>query len=568
MSATTLLPHWVYSDSFKQNTMQKIHRLTPLQHMERSEKRLKQGLFTKSLKDVAILKEDANHVEFALYSEALILTQQGKFLKALGAVQNLLRQNIPEYQTKIENLEAALLVILAQEQLAQDNIKKSSYYLKYFVSKYKSTPYNSTALNLIQTINRKFKPADGPANPLKIALLLPTSGEYAEVGQHLLRSAQLSLFDSNNENLLLYPLDTKSTPEGAQQAIKKAISQNVDIAIGPLLSSSVDAIVPYMEANMIMFPFSSNMSVAGKRVFLNSFNPQEQARAIAKKAVDLGRKSFAALIPTTPYGQMVFQTFQHEIRSLTGKEIKYAFYDPEKIDISPQLDMITNMEESTRIYQKELKKLEKDFTSLGNAMDDDKLTRLEKMRKSKPQPVIDFDALFIPSKGEDLPLIASQLAFFDIDANDVLLLGTSAWNNKGVLKNRGEYLKNSLFPTLSEKRTTIFGDRYFKSYGETPHMFSTFAYDSINILSDFHKLHGNKVNRLPKYLTREFGFNGLNGAFRFNSKGIPERQYAFKAIKRNKLKTIIPAAKVMTPYLPANIQQRNHRSLFNFNPWD
>lgn len=564
--ATTLLPHWVYSDNFKQNAAHKINRLTPTQHMARAEKRLKQGLHKQALKDLSIIKDNTNHKEFVNYATAVILTQQGHFKKSLGIVQDLLATGSIEYRDKIEDLEAALLVILSQENLAKDDIKKASYYLKYFVSKYKRTPYNNTALMLIQTINRKFKPPVKSISPLKIALLLPTSGEYAEIGQHLLRSAQLALFDSNNKNMLLYPLDTKGSPEGAQLAIKKAIEQGVDITIGPLLSSSVDAVTPFATGDMIMFPFSSNIKVASNKVFLNSFNPQEQARTIAKKAVDLRRKSFAALIPNTPYGQMVFQTFQNEIRSLTGKEIKYAFYDPEKIDISPQLDMITNMEETTNIYNKEIKALEKEFKAIGSAMDDDKLARLEEMRKSKPQPVIDFDALFIPSNGEDLPLIASQLAFFDIDAKDVLLLGTSTWNNQDVLKNRGEYLKNSIFPALPEEGIHDFEKTYFNSYGKTPHPFSTFAYDSIQLLSDFHHLHGNQVNKLPSYLSTEFGFNGLNGAFRFNQQGIPERQYAFKSIGRNKLKTVTPAAKVMTPYLPVNIQNKA-KSFFNFNPW-
>jgi hypothetical protein len=339
------------------------------------------------------------------------------------------------------------------------------------------------------------------------------------------------------------------------------------VAIGPLLSSSVDAVIPFAKNKMIIFPFSSNMKVASKQVYLNSYNPQEQARVIAKKAVDEGRKSFAALIPNTPYGQTVFGEFREEVNRLTGKDIKYAFYDPDKIDISPQLDMLTNMDEARKAYQKEIRKLEQEFNAIGSAMDNEKLARLREMKGSSPKPIIDFDALFIPAQGEALPLIASQLAFFDIDAHDVLLLGTSTWNNEGVLKNHGEYLENSLFPVLPNNDIAVYEKAYFESYGETPNPFASFAYDTVQLLNDFHKLYGNQTRRLPGYLSREFGFNGLNGAYGFTIKGVPTREYAFKSVGRNDFKEVISAAPVMTPYLPASIQNRQ-KSIFSFSPWE
>ncbi len=567
--STSMLSDWMYSNNFKNNIAKKLYRVSPEQRVSRGEKYLKQGLYKKADKHFSILAQNPEYSIFAKYAEALSLTQQGKFNKALTLVQNTLTNQPLSYKEKLEDLEASLLVILAQQSLNNDDVRNASDYLRYFVSRYKSTPYNSTALTLIQKINRKFKPLDKSNIPLKVALLLPTTGDYAEIGQALLKGSQLAIFDSNNKNLLLYPLNTKGTPEGAKKAMEKAVDQGVDIVVGPLLSSSVEAVMPIANtADKILLPFSSDTKVANRYVFLNSFNPQEQARLIARKAVDLGRKSFAALIPNTPYGQRVFRVFQNEISKLTGKKVLYAFYDPEKIDISPQLDMLTNMDEVRAVYNKELNKLKREYKSLGSAMEDDKIAKLKQMQKEKPSPVINFDALFIPAKAENLPLIASQLAYFDIDASDVLLLGTSTWNNKNILKNRGEYLRNSLFPALpySQDRA-VFEQKYLTSYKQNPHILASFAYDSINILSDFYKQYKNNINKLPNYLTKEFGFNGVNGAFRFTAGGVTQHNYDFKKVANNKFKTVIPAQKVMPPYLPANIQEK--RAFFNsFSIWD
>jgi predicted Zn-dependent protease len=208
VQATTLLPHWVYSDNFRKNASNKIYRLTPQQQADRAENRLKRGLYKKALKDFEIIESNSGFSEFASYGKALTLTQQGKLKEAFNIVQSLLAQYTEDYRAKVEDLEAALLIMMAQEALHNKDIQTASHHLKYFVSKYKNTPYNSTALMLIQKINRRFKPADDSGKPLKIAVLLPTSGEYAAIGQHLLKSAQLALFDTANEGLLLYPLNT------------------------------------------------------------------------------------------------------------------------------------------------------------------------------------------------------------------------------------------------------------------------------------------------------------------------------------------------------------------------
>lgn len=568
-NAVSLLPDWVYSQSFKQDTRNKLYRVSPEQRMNRAEKYLKQGLHHKADWHLSVLSQNLDYQYFANYAKALNQTQQGQFLEALKTVREALKYGSGEYRTQYSDLEASLLVILAQEALLKNDVTSASSYLKYFVANYKSTPYNSTALTLIQQINQRFKPQEDNVTPLKVGLLIPLSGNHAVIGQNLLQAAQLALFDANNKHLLLYPIDTKGTPEGAEEAMQKAVDQGVNVVIGPLLGSSIERVEPIADSHdIILMPFSSDMQKASRYVFLNSFNPQEQARVIAKKAVDLGRKSFAALIPNTPYGQLVFRVFQNEINRLTGKEVVYAFYDPEKIDISPQLDMITNMDKVREEYQKELKALQTEFKSIGSAMSDEKLARLKEMKENKPLPEITFDALFIPAGGESLPLIASQLAVFDIDAHDVLLLGTSAWNDQETLKNRGEYLSNSLFPAMPyNDRKQQFEQAFARSYQRQPHTLAAFAYDSVQILHEFHQQYQNRTARLPRFLTREFGFNGVNGAFRFSSNGIIEHSYDLKSVNGRNFKTVTDAAAVVPPYLPANIQPQT-RSLFGFSPWD
>ena len=73
-------------------------------------------------------------------------------------------------------------------------------------------------------------------------MLLPLSGEAAKAGQGLKNATMIALEDMNNPNLILQYYDTKSSPEGARVAVENALNQQVRLIIGPLMSTSVEAI--------------------------------------------------------------------------------------------------------------------------------------------------------------------------------------------------------------------------------------------------------------------------------------------------------------------------------------
>ena len=45
---------------------------------------------------------------------------------------------------------------------------------------------------------------------LKIGVLLPLSGKFQDMGQSFLKAIQLALFDIGNENIKIYPKDSKA----------------------------------------------------------------------------------------------------------------------------------------------------------------------------------------------------------------------------------------------------------------------------------------------------------------------------------------------------------------------
>jgi len=81
------------------------------------------------------------------------------------------------------------------------------------------------------------------------------------------------------------------------------------------------------------------------------------------------------------------------------------------------------------------------------------------MGESKGRWSADFEALFIPDSSLRVKMIASQLAFYDVKA--VQLIGTSLWHSSDLLKKGAEYLEGAVFPDTFSGEWDPAGDQRF-----------------------------------------------------------------------------------------------------------
>tara|TARA_B100000029_G_scaffold471236_1_gene510737 strand:- start:417 stop:977 length:561 start_codon:yes stop_codon:yes gene_type:complete len=85
---------------------------------------------------------------------------------------------------------------------------------------------------------------------LKIGVLLPLSGEFQDIGESFLRAIQLALYDISNENVKIYPKDSKGNALGAFQAAKKFEELGIKIVVGPIFHENLEKL---KEINNITF---------------------------------------------------------------------------------------------------------------------------------------------------------------------------------------------------------------------------------------------------------------------------------------------------------------------------
>ena len=93
-------------------------------------------------------------------------------------------------------------------------------------------------------------------NILKIGVLLPLSGKFQDIGESFLKAIQLALYDISNENIKIYPKDSKGSALIAYQAAREFEKQGIKIAMNRQMRSKESSEDPikndYFEKQVIL----------------------------------------------------------------------------------------------------------------------------------------------------------------------------------------------------------------------------------------------------------------------------------------------------------------------------
>ena len=91
-------------------------------------------------------------------------------------------------------------------------------------------------------------------NILKIGVLLPLSGHFQDIGESFLKAVQLALYDISNENIKIYPKDSKGNSLGAYESAKEFDKEGIKIVIGPIFFESLERLpgVGHKTASVVM----------------------------------------------------------------------------------------------------------------------------------------------------------------------------------------------------------------------------------------------------------------------------------------------------------------------------
>ncbi|MBK1669902.1 hypothetical protein CKO28_17850 [Rhodovibrio sodomensis] len=359
--------------------------------------------------------------------------------------------------------------------------------------------------------------------PHRVGLLLPLSGPRGDLGQAMLRAAEMALFDVADEQFALVVRDTKGTPEGARRAAEDAIAAGANLLLGPVFSSSVEAVAPVAEGGRVpVVAFSNNREVARPGVWTTGLLPGEQVDRIVGYAAAQGNQSFAVLAPDNSYGELIVQAMQDAAERHEVEFVDSRLFDPDARDISEPVKALAAYPRR----QQELKQRIAELQDQGGAQAQRELRRLNNQDALGEAP---FDAVLLPIGGDRLLQLVPTLPYYDIDPDEVQFLGTAQWAGMELADNPS--LQGALYPAPPPDSRSRFQERYRTIYGATPPDIAGLAYDATalaGLMARRAVQDGTPPFRVftQESLTQRNGFAGVNGLFRLNADGLVERRYS------------------------------------------
>ena len=333
--------------------------------------------------------------------------------------------------------------------------------------------------------------------PVRVGVILPFSSSSASVralANAMMKAAELALFDSGKHDILLMAADDTGSPADAAAAAQKLLDQGAEIIIGPLFSTSVSVVAPLArDRGVPVLAFSTDRTVAGNGIYLMSFQPQSEVARVVAYAASQGRKNFAALIPQTPYGDVVEQSFRQAVTAAGASIGDVERFNP----------------------------------SAGAIMDP-----AAAVAKSG------CDAIFIAQGGSLLRNIAPALAYDGVDNTKVKYLGTGLWSDPATAKE--PLLSGAWFAAPQPSTNDSFNAKYRQTFGAEPPQLASLAYDAISLVALLAP--GAPYHRFTlAALIDPNGFTGANGIFRFRQDGSIERGLAVLAVDPNGFTVASPA---------------------------
>ncbi len=332
----------------------------------------------------------------------------------------------------------------------------------------------------------------------KIALILPLTqgGNASSVGQSLRNAAELAAAETGGGHLTLIVKDDRSTPDGARQATQAALAEGAELIVGPLYAPNVREVGRIARAaNRPVIGFSTDTGAAAQGVYLLSFLIETYVDRVIDYAVSRDKKSFAALVPESDYGNVALAEFQ-EIAAKRGLRVVAI-----------------------------------ERYGAGNAG-----AAIARLSANARQ----IDALFIPEQAEAMAQIAGLLSANGLDGKRVQILGTGLWNDARVLSLPG--LQGAWFAAPDNGGFNAFAGRYREKYGTEPTRIATLAYDAVSLAGALAR--SQSAQKFSNdVLTNSSGFNGTDGVFRFRADGLNERALSILGIANGSTNVVNPAAR-------------------------
>ena len=305
-------------------------------------------------------------------------------------------------------------------------------------------------------------------NKIKIGLLVPFSGEYAEVGKSLLYSLQLALKEIDDDRVIIYPKDTGyGDKEKLNKKIKELIDEDIKVVIGPLTENELNEVYKYKDLTFVSL---SNINPGIKNNVISiGVGLEAQLIAIKNFLEKKNKNKIAILYPDNPYSGFI----EEKLKKIKIKPFKVLKYNSDPRIITGEIEKLTNYSQRKRNLENRKKILEK--------RDDPASEReLKILEQRYTLGKVNFDSVIVLDFGSNLKSVLASLVFADVSQKDVIFTTINQWFDKSIFFENS--IKTIFYPSIDFKNFERFNKEYYKSYNQYPSEIGILAYDALGLI--------------------------------------------------------------------------------------
>ena len=355
---------------------------------------------------------------------------------------------------------------------------------------------------------------------IKIGVLAPLSGEDAFLGKQILNSIRMALTDINNNNIEVYPKDTKSDPDMTLRSALEFEQMGISLVIGPVFYKNL----LYLDKvkNVTFLSLTNKTLDLHKNIISSGINSSSQFNTIKKFLEKNDIKKTIFLIPNSNYDLEV----KKGIKKSKIKLFKQYNYDIDPTKLTKQIEKITN-------YGIRKQNLLDEITRVENSDDPNKEKILENLKKRYTLGSLKFDSVVIADFDESLKSVITSLLYTDVSPKDKYIITLNQWFDESL---QNEVNTQPIYyPSINKQNLDEFSNKFFKKFNYKPNYLSLLSYDLVGLIY-FLSLKSETLE-LNKSFKSQNTFKGKIGVFEIKDNKI-NHQLNFYEISDGELKEI------------------------------
>lgn len=376
---------------------------------------------------------------------------------------------------------------------------------------------------VLQPVGRTTAPAatqqaSARTGPLRIALLAPLSGDFADAGRELVNGAAMALFETPEADAEIMAFDTKGDAEAARTALAAAVDGRADVVVGPLFGRNAGAIAPDLAAaGLAALAFSNDGAAAGPNVVVMGRAVQTETARIVRQAADDGARAIAVFGRRDAVGVAAAAQAVAEASATPGLAVRPALYDSGAAytDIAREVQRLVSArgaaagapgrtaataalegeldaavdpaialaargadqaDPESGLYR-DLAAFYRQMTAGGASREQATAATLQRHAVATSSGGGRVDAVLLTVGGAELSTVAPMFQLYDADTAGIRLLGLGNWVEMDPA--RARELHGGRFP--AEAPGGDFDARYRAAYGQPPSELAAVAYDAARL---------------------------------------------------------------------------------------